>query len=116
MGSKYSAGYIKKAHDATLYNEHHIEQSSICTCFYCGYRFNPKEEELLQWLDETSIKGRTLACPMCLVDCILGDDSGFPVTNLDFINACTEEWFGGNSRISGKVPVENSRPIQILVD
>ena len=59
---------------------------------------------------------RTLVCPMCGIDCIVGDASGFPVTDDDFIKACTEAWFGGYSRISDGKPIERDRPLLVEVD
>ncbi|MBI9094748.1 MAG: hypothetical protein JEY71_07690 [Sphaerochaeta sp.] len=106
MSKKFSENYIDKAHKATIYNEKDIMDSNVCTCFYCGYQFNPKTEEDLEWMDEKSPKGKTLVCPMCLIDCVIGDASGFPVTDSEFIMACTEEWFGGISRISDGKPIE----------
>ncbi len=53
---------------------------------------------------------------MCGIDCIVGDASGFPITDTDFIMACTEEWFKGYSRISESKPIEKNTPILIEVD
>jgi hypothetical protein len=52
---------------------------------------------------------------MCGIDCIVGDASGFPVTDEAFIKACTEAWFGGYSRISGGMPIEKVELIPIEV-
>jgi hypothetical protein len=52
MQNKYSAGFIKKAHASTLYNENTIQNSSNYMCFYCGYLPILKMEKELLWLDE----------------------------------------------------------------
>ncbi len=109
MEKKYSLEYIARAHNSTIFHEKEVLASHICTCFYCGHQFDPSKEEQPYWLDETNPQGKTLACPMCCIDCIIGDASGFPVTDPDFIMACTEQWFGGISRISDGLPVEKIR-------
>lgn len=116
MESKYSTESIKKAYSFTFCNEESILGSKVCTCFYCGHQFDPSKEEDLDWIEEPNGKDRTLMCPACLCDCIVGDASGFPVTDHDFIQACTEEWFGGQSRISAGFPVEKKKPVTIIVD
>lgn len=115
MERTYPPEFIKKAHKATIHHEKDILDSTVCTCFYCGYRFDPHKEEELEWLDENSPKGKTLVCPMCSIDCIIGDASGFPVTDTEFINGCTVAWFGGISRISDGKPIEKANLITIEV-
>lgn len=102
MAKKYDDDYLEKAHQATLHNEATVKASSLCTCFYCGYQFDPNLEEDLLWYDETSVQGATAGCPLCIIDCIIGDASGFPITDAQFIKACTEAWFDGYSRISSQ--------------
>ena len=116
MSNKFSAEYIDKAHKATIYNEKDIMDSTICKCFYCGYQFNPHEEKDLVWWDENSPKGKTLGCPKCGIDVVIGEASGFPVTDKKFILACTEEWFNGISRISDGLPVEEVVSVRIEVE
>lgn len=114
MTKKYADEYLERAHESTLNNEAEVKASSLCTCFYCGYQFDPNQEEDLLWYDETSPKGATAACPHCIIDCIIGDASGFPITELQFITACTEAWFDGYSRISSKqAPVKGK---QVLIE
>lgn len=116
MGKTFSPELIKQAHKATIYHEKQIRDSKVCTCFYCGYQFDPQIEEELDWIDEGPNKERTLRCPMCMIDCVIGDASGFPITDDDFIFTCTENWFGGISRISDGLPVEKVKYIGIEVD
>lgn len=117
MSKTYSPEYIEQAHKATIHHERDILNSSVCTCFYCGYQFDPhNEKEEIEWWDEESPKGKTIVCPMCLIDCVVGNASGFPVTDHDFIMACTEAWFGGISRISDGKPVERANRPTIIVD
>ncbi len=116
MERRFPPELIEEAHKATIYHEQQILNSSVCTCFYCGYQFDPRTEEELAWIDEGPNKERTLSCPMCTIDCVIGDASAFPVTDSEFILACTEAWFGGISRISDGLPVQKATPILIEVD
>lgn len=109
MRKEFTPEYVALAHKATIFHEREVLASSICTCFYCGHQFDLNKEEDPYWLDENNPKGKTLTCPMCCIDCIIGSASGFPVTDPDFIMVCTEAWFGGISRISDGLPVAKIR-------
>lgn len=102
----YSDELIKKAHQATFANEKQIMESDRCTCFYCGHTFNPRIEQKLSWIEERPPLDKTLQCPMCGIDCMIGSASGFPIHDESFITQCTEAWFNGISRISDGKPVE----------
>ena len=112
----YSSEYIKQAHKTTIFNEKDILDSSLCTCFYCAYQFDPHQEDGLVWTDEGNEKGRTLLCPMCQIDCVIGDASKFPITDYDFIMFCTSTWFGGYSRIDDGRSVGKLQVTPIVVD
>jgi len=114
MGT-YTNAYIKQAHKHTLFNEKEIAESSRCTCFYCGYIFDPGKEKQLSWIEEESPKGNTLLCPLCSIDVIIGDASGYPVEDGEFIRECSEYWFNGYSRISAGLSPEKIRYIGIEV-
>lgn len=116
MSKKFTSEYIAKAHKATIYNESDIIASKVCTCFYCGCQFNANTEKDLEWWDETSPKGKTLVCPKCGIDVVIGDASGFPVTDKDFILNCSTAWFNGYSRICDELPVEEIKRILIEVE
>lgn len=116
MSNKYSIEFIKKAHKSTLFNEEEIKKSTVCTCFYCGYQFNPKEEKEVEWWDENNPKGKTIVCPKCGIDAVIGDGSIFPVTDKDFILESSTYFFNGYSRISDKEPIEKIKKILIEID
>ncbi|MDT4761635.1 hypothetical protein [Sphaerochaeta sp. PS] len=116
MGKSYSVTFIKAAHKATIFHEKEVLASSSCTCFYCGHQFDPQQEEHLYWTDLSHPQSKTLVCPMCGIDCIIGSASGFPITDPEFIMACTEQWFGGISRISDGLAVEKVRQWHITVE
>lgn len=105
MNSQFTEAYLEQAHKHTMSNEQEANRSHTCTCMYCGYQFDPTQATPEHLWDEGPARERTLACPMCGIDAVLADASGFPVTDPEFIRACTEQWFGGYSRISdGKTP------------
>jgi hypothetical protein len=55
-------------------------------------------------------------CPYCGIDAVIGDSSGFPVDELEFIYACSSLWFGFCSRIAHGTPLHRRPPILIEVD
>ncbi|MEA4864589.1 MAG: hypothetical protein VB088_04220 [Sphaerochaeta sp.] len=111
----YSDELIKKAHQATFANEKQIMESDSCTCFYCGHTFNPRIEQKLSWIEERPPRDKTLQCPMCGIDCMIGSASGFPIHDESFITQCTEAWFNGISRISDGKPVEKVSWVSLLL-
>lgn len=116
MSKKFSTEYIAQAHKATIFNELDIIASKICTCCYCGYQFNANAEQNLEWWDIDDPKGKTLVCPKCGIDVVIGDASGFPVTDKDFILECSANWFNGYSKLCYGEPVEKIKRILIEVD
>ncbi|MCK9548201.1 MAG: hypothetical protein RBS49_04275 [Sphaerochaeta sp.] len=110
---QYPDHYLKEAHQATFANEDQIMESTQCRCFYCGYHFDAHDEEHLLWATEREPLARTLHCPKCLVDCVLGSASGYPINDEAFIWACTEAWFNGISEISDGRP---QKRVTIIVD
>lgn len=116
MSSKFTEDYFKQAHTHTMFNETEARQSSVCTCFYCGYQFAPHTAKQEDVWEEAEDKDNTLACPMCGIDAVIGDASGFPVTDPEFIQGCTEYFFDGYSRISSGMKPEKVQWIGIEVE
>ena len=114
---KYSDVYIKEADRHTMQNYEEIIKSTACTCMYCGYQFDPvKPPEPLSFMTERD-GNKTLQCPMCSIDSVIGNASGYPVTDIYFIARCTREWFSSYSRLDDKgYPVEKINWIGINVD
>ncbi|ADY12556.1 hypothetical protein [Sphaerochaeta globosa] len=112
----YSDATIKEAHRATFANERRILASDSCTCFYCGHTFNPQTEKKLYWIEERPPRDKTLRCPMCGIDCLLGSASGFPIHDPEFLLKCTEAWFNGISRISDGKPIERVSWVALLLE
>ena len=51
--------------------------SKVAGCFYCQSTFSPTE--IKEWLTECD-EGQTALCPVCSIDSVIGDKSGFPLT------------------------------------
>lgn len=77
------------AHEASGGNFESLKQDKICGCFYCLEIFPPSEIK-----DKTTdlSKGDTAICPYCGIDAVIGESSGFPITQ-EFLKKMNEYWF-----------------------
>jgi len=75
------------AHKCSIQHRRQIKASKFCGCFHCR-RIFPRNE-VRQWMDA----GTTAICPLCGIDSVIGDASGFPVTK-DFLTKMCQVWFG----------------------
>jgi len=69
--------------DAYRYSSNHkpeLENDSICGCFDCLSIFSPKEIKDWAIADNPIDKRGTACCPYCMVDTIIGESSGYPIT------------------------------------
>jgi hypothetical protein len=95
----YSQIELKQAHDHCTQNKSALMKSKICGCFYCISTFTPDGIE--HWHGEENMRGNnnpkaasaTALCPNCGIDSVLGDASGFPITE-SFLIAMYEQYFG----------------------
>lgn len=80
--------YLKKAHQASFKNKESILRSKKCGCFSCQKIFPASEACFMKEADGQE----TAWCPYCDIDAVLGDASGFPITEkfLEEMNKC---WF-----------------------
>ena len=76
------------AHQFSVNNRKQLEQSSVCGCFYCRKIFNPNE--ITEWIPE---KSGTALCPYCGIDSVIGDASGFQITE-QLLKEMSQYWFG----------------------
>ena len=83
--------YIE-AHEHCIYHREEILSSKLCGCFYCLEIFPPSE--ISNWVDvpEDNNIGQTALCPKCMIDSVIGDKSGYPITK-EFLNKMKEYWF-----------------------
>ena len=77
-----------EAHKYSASNREVQEKSVLCGCFYCLKRFPPTE--IKDWIWDKG--GETALCPFCGIDSVLGDSSGYPITE-EFLSRMKEYWF-----------------------
>ena len=91
--TKWTTEVLEAAHKHSLYNHREILHSCSCGCFYCGAVFTPSAlNDDADWTDDYA-QERTALCPECMIDSVLGDASGYPVTDEEFLEAMREYWF-----------------------
>ena len=63
-----------------------------CGCFYCCRVFSPAE--ITEWLtgDNPCDREGTALCPYCGVDAVIGESSGYPITEA-FLGEMKAYWF-----------------------
>ena len=92
MKMKYSNKDLERAHDFSSNHKPELEQDGTCGCFYCKKIFKPSE--IIEWIiaDTPSDWRGTAVCPYCDVDSVIGESSGFPITD-KFLLAMNKYWF-----------------------
>jgi hypothetical protein len=88
---EWDATTLRDAHLFCIRNQYNLASSRVCACFYCCRIFEPCRIE--KWIDDRG--GRTAQCPHCLVDSVIGDASGYPVDDIEFLKAMHDRWFSG---------------------
>lgn len=78
---------LRQAHDCSFRNKRQLEQSKICGCFSCCEIFPPSEIT-----DYISDEEPTAECPYCHIDAVIGDASGFPITE-EFLRTMMKRCF-----------------------
>lgn len=76
------------AHNFSSYHKDNLIKDEVCGCFSCMKIFNPSEIKI--WIKDTD--GNTAVCPYCNIDSILGESSGFPITE-EFLIKMNNYWF-----------------------
>lgn len=84
--------------EAHKHSNNHMEQlkkDKVCGCFYCLKIFSPQEIE--DWLisnGESNLADKygTARCPYCSVDSVIGESSGYPITE-EFLSKMNKYWF-----------------------
>jgi hypothetical protein len=77
---------IRSAHDRCSNHRQELLNSAYCGCFYCLAIFEPAR--IKEWIDE----GQTAMCPECGIDSVIGDASGFSITQ-QFLKEMNSYWF-----------------------
>lgn len=76
-----------EAHKFSINHKKELRKDSICGCFYCLNIFSPTE--IVSWIPD---KSGTAVCPYCNVDSVIGESSGYPITEA-FLKEMKDEWF-----------------------
>lgn len=83
----YNQDIINASHKHTIRHRAEILQSDVCGCFYCITIFRPKD--IIDWIDDE----QTAICPNCGIDSVIGDKSGYPVIDNNFLKQMNSYWF-----------------------
>lgn len=78
--------HVETAHGFSSHNRKDLEKDSVCGCFHCLKIFNPIEID--EWCDDND----TAVCPYCGIDSVIGESSGFSITQ-QFLKGMHKEWF-----------------------
>jgi hypothetical protein len=92
---------LEAAHRHCTANEDELRQSKVAGCFYCTSVF--PATAVSQFLKNE----RTALCPECMIDSVLGDASGVPITP-DFLAEMHQYWFERPSH--GAIKTEDPNP------
>ena len=79
------------AHAHSSRHREEILRSALCGCFYCRKTFAPAEIE--DWVDWVADERATALCPRCGIDSVIGDASGYPITEFEFLERMHVHWF-----------------------
>ena len=77
MTKKKYQRYYRLAGKASFENWNNVMKSDMCGCYYCCRIFPSSEISDLDWIQD--LHGRTVLCPYCSIDAVLGDASGIPI-------------------------------------
>lgn len=69
---------VQAAHGHSSRHRAELSKSTLCGCFFCCSTFAPAA--IHAWTDEDAGEGQTALCPICGIDGVIGDRSGYPIT------------------------------------
>lgn len=82
---------LNACHSHSSNNRSEIERSSSCHCFFCRGSF--AASGIQKWIRPRGTATEdTALCPLCGVDSVIGDASGYEMTPA-FLGAMHEFWF-----------------------
>jgi len=81
------------AHRHCIRNRAELERSTTSGCFYCLEVY--PTAEVWEWIRETQEDQERLTamCPKCGIDAVIGDASGYLVTDRNFLERMRRHWF-----------------------
>ena len=75
------------AHEFCTNNKTSLKRDKKCGCFHCMKIYDPIE--IKDWITDAD---GTAICPYCGIDSVLGESSGYPITE-DFLSEMNDYWF-----------------------
>ena len=78
---------IISAHKFCANNMASLRKDKVCGCFYCMKIFS--SDKIESYIEEN---WDTAICPYCGIDSVIGESSGYPITN-DFLQQMKTYWF-----------------------
>ena len=91
MTEKKYQRYYDLAGKASFENWESIRNSKMCGCYYCRSIFPSSDVGEEDWTPDRH--GRTVLCPKCSIDSVIGDASGIPIRE-DVLEELYQEKFG----------------------
>lgn len=88
---KYSKETLLKAFNSSRNNREEIMAGEMCGCFSCKTIFHTYE--MNYWI--LGEVGDTAICPYCYIEAIIGEKSGYPITD-EFLTEMNEYWYSGS--------------------
>jgi len=82
---------LVQAHTHSINHGEELKRSARCGCFHFGARFRP--EAITVWVRDS--RDRTAFCPECHMDAVIGDASGYPLSD-EFLQGMERRWFGAH--------------------
>lgn len=93
--NEYNYKYLKNAHAHTRNNFNEIISGEKFLCIYCK-KIQKSEEYLIN--EHLILDESTLCCLNCGIDSVIGEKSGYPIFDIEFIETMNEYWFNGYTR------------------
>lgn len=90
MSEKNYERYYRLAGKASIENWNEIRRSRMCGCYYCGAIFPSSAVTDNDWAPD--LHGKTVLCPECGIDAVIGDRSGIPIQK-DVLDELYEHMF-----------------------
>jgi hypothetical protein len=91
--SKWSTAELKELGKFSLRNQQSVKNSNRCGCYKCLAIFDASIITVADTIEE--IDGlRTVMCPECGIDSVVGDQCGF-VISTEFLKAMNNYYFDG---------------------
>ena len=91
MTEKKYERYYDLAGKASFENWDSVKNSKMCGCYYCCRIFPSSEITDDDWTPD--LHGRTVLCPKCFIDSVIGDASGIPIRE-DVLEELYQVMFG----------------------